>query len=61
VGVAAAKGDWSELGGALAQLSINLVALLIAATLTLAAQRWAYGARRLLSVRDDPDRRQDES
>ena len=53
VGVAAAYGDWGELSGALAQLSINLVALLVASTLTLAAQRWAYGARRLLSVREE--------
>ena len=46
VGVAAAYGDWSELGGALAQLGINLVCLIAAGIATLAVQRALYARRR---------------
>jgi uncharacterized hydrophobic protein (TIGR00271 family) len=42
VGVAAAYGDWDEMGGALAQLSINLGAILVAGVATLSVQRWLY-------------------
>lgn len=45
VAVAAAAGDWGECGGAAAQLGINLGALLLACSLTLAAQRSAFVAR----------------
>jgi uncharacterized hydrophobic protein (TIGR00271 family) len=46
VGVAAAYGDWSECGGALAQLVINLACLLAAGIATLTFQREAYARRR---------------
>jgi uncharacterized hydrophobic protein (TIGR00271 family) len=38
VGVATAYGQWDEVGGAVAQLLINLVALVVAGTATLAVQ-----------------------
>ena len=46
VGVAAAYGDWPAFRGSAAQLAINIAALLLAGTLTLAVQRWLYGRRR---------------
>lgn len=46
MGVAIAYGDWNEFGGALAQLALNLAALVTAGVATLALQRLAYGARR---------------
>jgi uncharacterized hydrophobic protein (TIGR00271 family) len=54
IGVALAYGDWNELGGALAQLSLNITALLVAATGTLVAQRALYAMRRrrLAAVRE---------
>ncbi len=45
VGVALAYRDWSELGGALEQLVINLACIVIAGTATLAAQRSGYRRR----------------
>jgi len=45
VGVAAAYGDWSEFRGALAQLAVNLVALVAAGFATLALQRVLYRRR----------------
>lgn len=39
VGVAMAVGDWPEMGGAAAQLAVNLGALLVAGIATLALQR----------------------
>ncbi len=38
VGVAAAYGEWAEVGGAALQLGVNLVGLVIAGILTLAVQ-----------------------
>ena len=46
VGVAAAYGDWGELSGALAQLLINLVAIVLAGVATLSLQRALYARRR---------------
>jgi uncharacterized hydrophobic protein (TIGR00271 family) len=46
VGVATAYGDWNEVGGASAQLGINLVCLIVASVSTLALQRMLYERRR---------------
>jgi uncharacterized hydrophobic protein (TIGR00271 family) len=46
VGVATAYGDWSEVRGALAQLGVNLAAIVVAGTATLALQRALYLRRR---------------
>lgn len=46
VGVAAAYGDWSTVGGAALQLGINLVAIFISGFLTLYVQRRIYMGRR---------------
>jgi uncharacterized hydrophobic protein (TIGR00271 family) len=46
VGVAAAFGDWGEASGALAQLAINLFAILLAGVTTLYLQRRVYLSRR---------------
>jgi uncharacterized hydrophobic protein (TIGR00271 family) len=46
VGVAAAYADWGEFGGALAQLAINLGAIVLAGVTTLFLQRRYYVARR---------------
>lgn len=48
VGVAAAYQDWDGLGGSLGQLGLNLVAVLLAGTLTLGIQRHLYHRRRRL-------------
>jgi len=45
IGVAAAYRDWSELRGALAQLSINLACIVIGGVATLAAQRLGFSRR----------------
>jgi uncharacterized hydrophobic protein (TIGR00271 family) len=45
VGVAAAYGDWGELRGALAQLLINLGAILVAGVATLSFQRAQFARR----------------
>jgi Domain of unknown function (DUF389) len=45
VGVAAAYSDWDELGGALAQLLINLATILAAGVVTLTLQRALYVRR----------------
>ncbi len=50
VGVAAAYGDWSEAGGALGQLVVNLVCIVVAVIATLVLQRWLYQRRRRLSA-----------
>jgi uncharacterized hydrophobic protein (TIGR00271 family) len=47
VGVAAAYADWSEVGGAAAQLCVNLTCIVTAVVATLLLQRWVYGRRRL--------------
>jgi len=46
VGLAAAYGNWGEAGGALAQLSINLAAIVAAGLVTLYVQRRAYLLRK---------------
>jgi uncharacterized hydrophobic protein (TIGR00271 family) len=52
VGVAAAYQDWSEMGGALAQLGLNLVAINLAGITTLFIQRRVYMARRRAHLGD---------
>jgi uncharacterized hydrophobic protein (TIGR00271 family) len=46
MGVATAYGDWSDAGGAAAQLGINLTAIVMSGVLTLFIQRRWYVARR---------------
>lgn len=46
IAVAAAYGEWDEFGGALIQLSVNLVMLVLAGVLTLWVQRRVYLKRR---------------
>ncbi len=55
IGVAAAYGDWSEAGGAAAQLGINLTSIVLAGVLTLYIQRRYYVARRVQHL-SDPSR-----
>ena len=55
IGVAAAYGDWSEAGGAAAQLAINLTSIVVAGVLTLFVQRRYYVMRRRRHLRD-PER-----
>jgi uncharacterized hydrophobic protein (TIGR00271 family) len=52
IGVAAAYGDWSEAGGAAAQLGINLLAIVASGVLTLFIQRRYYVARRRKHLMD---------
>lgn len=52
VGVAAAYGDWTEFRGALAQLVVNLIAIVAAGVATLLLQRAAFARR----VRQQPAR-----
>ena len=52
VGVAAAYEIWSEFGGAAAQLSINLTAIVLAGVATLYVQRLLYVHRRRKHLRD---------
>jgi uncharacterized hydrophobic protein (TIGR00271 family) len=47
IGVAAAYADWSEWRGAIAQLAVNLSAILLAGITTLFIQRRLYQRRRL--------------
>jgi uncharacterized hydrophobic protein (TIGR00271 family) len=56
VGVAAAYGDWSEAGGAAAQLGTNLTGIVVAGLITLFVQRRYYVARRRRHLMD-PSRR----
>jgi uncharacterized hydrophobic protein (TIGR00271 family) len=51
VGVAAAYADWSELRGALAQLLINLAAIIVAGVATLSLQRAFFVRRASRSAR----------
>lgn len=53
VGVALAYGHWHELAGAIAQLSINVVALVLAGVVTLTVERSAF-ARRVVARRSAP-------
>jgi uncharacterized hydrophobic protein (TIGR00271 family) len=50
VGVASAYGDWNEVGGAAAQLALNLVCIVTAVVATLSLQRWFYRRRRRLAA-----------
>jgi uncharacterized hydrophobic protein (TIGR00271 family) len=52
VGVAAAYGDWSDAGGAAAQLGINLAGIVTAGVVTLYVQRRDYLGRRRRHLRD---------
>jgi uncharacterized hydrophobic protein (TIGR00271 family) len=52
IGVAAAYNDWSEAGGAAAQLAINLTSIVSAGVLTLFIQRRYYVARRRKHLQD---------
>ena len=52
VGVAAAYGDWSSFGGSLGQLGVNLGAILLSGTVTLAIQRALFERRRRRHVRE---------
>jgi uncharacterized hydrophobic protein (TIGR00271 family) len=56
VGVAAAYGDWSEAGGAAAQLGTNLTGIVVAGLVTLFVQRRYYVSRRRRHLMD-PSRR----
>jgi uncharacterized hydrophobic protein (TIGR00271 family) len=57
VGVAAAYGEWGEAGGALGQLVVNLVGIVLAGVLTLYVQRRLYVSRRVRHL-SDPSRAQ---
>ncbi len=46
VGVGAAYGEWSEVGGAAAQLTVNLACIVFSVVATLSLQRWWYERRR---------------
>jgi uncharacterized hydrophobic protein (TIGR00271 family) len=46
IGVTAAYGDWENFGGSAAQLAVNMASILVAGTVTLAAQRMLYLRRR---------------
>jgi uncharacterized hydrophobic protein (TIGR00271 family) len=46
IGVAAAASDWSEWRGAMAQLTVNLIAIVLAGVTTLYIQRRIYKRRR---------------
>ena len=46
IGVAAAFADWSEWRGAIAQLVVNLTAIVLAGVTTLSIQRTLYERRR---------------
>ena len=56
IGVAAAYADWEELGGALAQLLINLTCLTVSGIATLGVLRRFYERRRASHLRQRPDR-----
>ncbi len=52
IGVAAAVADWSEWRGAMAQLAVNLTAIVLAGVTTLAIQRRLFERRRAAHQRD---------
>jgi uncharacterized hydrophobic protein (TIGR00271 family) len=54
IGVAAAVADWSEWRGAMAQLIVNLTAILLAGVTTLFIQRRIFERRRREHVREEP-------
>jgi uncharacterized hydrophobic protein (TIGR00271 family) len=51
VGVAVAYADWPAFRGSLTQLGVNVVAILLSGTVTLALQRWLYERRRRRHLR----------
>jgi uncharacterized hydrophobic protein (TIGR00271 family) len=53
IGVAAALADWSEWRGAMAQLAVNLTAIVLAGVVTLSVQRRLYERRRLRHLGGD--------
>lgn len=57
IAVAAGYGDWSEAGGATAQLAINLAGIVVSGVLTLFVQRRWYVRQRRRHLRD-PARRE---
>ena len=56
IGIAAALGDWSEWRGAMAQLVVNITAIVLAGVTTLYVQRTLYNRRRRnhITERDRP-------
>jgi len=52
VGIAAAIGDWSEWRGAMAQLTVNLIAICLAGIVTLYVERRIYRRRRARHLDD---------
>jgi uncharacterized hydrophobic protein (TIGR00271 family) len=52
IGVAAALGNWSEWRGAMAQLAVNLTAIVLAGVLTLWLERRLYERRRRRHLAD---------
>jgi uncharacterized hydrophobic protein (TIGR00271 family) len=54
IGVAAANGDWSECGGAAAQLGLNLVALVLGGVARLVVPRLVYEVRLRRHRRERP-------
>jgi uncharacterized hydrophobic protein (TIGR00271 family) len=52
IGVAAAYSDWDEMGGAAAQLGLNLFAIVLAGVVTLYVQRRVYMSRRVAHLSD---------
>lgn len=46
IGISAALGEWSEFGGSVLQLAVNLVAIVLAGVATLKTQRILYRRRR---------------
>ncbi len=52
IGVAAATADWSDWRGAMAQLAVNLAAILLAGMATLAIERHIYQRRRRRHLND---------
>jgi uncharacterized hydrophobic protein (TIGR00271 family) len=57
VAVAGALGEWGEAAGALAQLGVNLTAIVLAGVLTLYLQRRVYLSRRLRHLSEPARRR----
>ena len=53
IGIAAALGNWSDWGGAMLQLSINLTAIVLAGLTTLSVQRWLFERRRTRHLGDE--------
>ena len=53
IGVAAALGNWADWRGAMAQLSINLVGIVLAGVLTLRLERGLYERRRQRHLGDE--------